>query len=78
MNEKYFYQLKVGDRVFRGLSLAGLNVLREALKLPRILPGEWLDMSPDERRMIRYDTLKRATPEMAESLFGEKIDWEAA
>ena len=78
MNDQYFYQLQVGDRKIRGLSITGLNVLREALGLPRILPGEWLAMSRDERKMIRHDTFTRATPELAERLFGEKIDWEAA
>ena len=78
MNAEYFYQLKVGDRVIRGLSIAGLNVLRRALQLPEVRPADWLEMSRDERYMIRHDTFRRATPELAERLFGEKIDWEAA
>ncbi len=77
MNDRYFYQFKVGDRVFRGLSIAGLNVLRRALELLEVRPADWLAMSSDERRMIRHDTFTRATPELAERLFGEKIDLEA-
>jgi hypothetical protein len=78
MDPKYFHGLKVGERTYRFLSLPGLNLVREALQLPRIRPDDWLAMGSDERKMLRHDTLARATPELAERLFGERIDWRTA
>ncbi len=74
LKEGYFYQLQVGGKTIRGLSIAGLNVLRRALRLPEIRPQDWRDMTPDERHMIRYDTFRRSTPDLMEQLFGEKMD----
>lgn len=76
MDELDYYEITVGGKKHRGLTIRGLGKVREALgmaPIPHIMPGEDVKAYKERIRSLRAEALvafRTAPAELGERLFG--------